>query len=272
MPIRDEDEISRLNNQKGVEGNKLLGYQSKMVEQGIDVSKAIPTLQEICCSLGVGYTVRSDEIKSMILKQESEEKTTKDRVRRLEKYINDQQDKVERYRNEEKDPFLNDRDRISKIMNAIRSVRTKINTMDQRLDTIDQGDKSIYDRDPEFYTPIWEYIGHRLGSVRDKGKEYSVRSVNLFAESKGLIIAEDGTEIHIGAMGTGEGQLSYIRGLLSNEDERMMIVLLDEVGNMSNSTIDFVKERLKCLQAEGKLMIGMMVRPGDVMEVTTFGL
>ena len=140
------------------------------------------------------------------------------------------------------------------------------------MDNIEKNIRDDYDHNPKLYDPIWEYIGHRLGTVRDKGREYNVKSVNLLIESKGLITTEDGVEIHIGAMGTGEGQLSYIRGLLSNEDGRMMIVLLDEIGNMSNANVELVIERMKEIQSDGRLMAGVMVRPGDVLEVTTYGL
>ena len=95
--------------------------------------------------------------------------------------------------------------------------------------------------------------------------------VDLLNEEKGTIYTEDGIEIHIGAMGTGEGQLSYLRGLLSTGDDRKIIALFDEVGNMSNNLLKSLTDDFIKLEKNGKLMIAFMARPtSDVFEVKVY--
>ena len=247
----------------------------KKVISELRVNGVVPSQAEfkrLCEEFSVSTSVTQEEIDKLASTYADEATKTQRDIDRLSKYIASQKSIVEQYENGEKPAYQDDRDKVKLVLNAIRSIRGRINTANERLDNIEKNIRDDYDHNPKLYDPIWEYIGHRLGTVRDKGREYNVKSVNLLIESKGLITTEDGVEIHIGAMGTGEGQLSYIRGLLSNEDGRMMIVLLDEIGNMSNANVELVIERMKEIQSDGRLMAGVMVRPGDVLEVTTYGL
>lgn len=239
---------------------------------GITLQDYTSVFQRLCHETSISLTSSEKEIKDAIDQEQNKNGGVEKDIRRLTKYVNTSQDIIDDYDNNPRPAFADDKEEVLKLLNRIRTIRSKIGSADERLEDIEKHNLDEYEKNPEVYKPLWEYIGHRLGSVRDKGKEYIVKSVDLLIEQKGLITTEDGVEIHIGAMGTGEGQLSYIRGLLSADDDRMIIALFDEVGNMSNSTIDYVTQRLLELQNEGKLMIGMMVRPGDRMEVTTYGL
>lgn len=267
---RDEDRIQTLTNDLEKILTSMKKAESELKANGVIPSQA--EFKRLCEEFSVSTSVTQDEIERVASAYSDEAAKTQRDKERLSKYISSQKSIVEQYENGEKPAYQDDRDKVKLVLNAIRGIRGRISTANERLDNIEKNIRDDYDNNPKLYDPIWEYIGHRLGTVRDKGREYNVKSVNLLIESKGLITTEDGVEIHIGAMGTGEGQLSYIRGLLSNEDGRMMIVLLDEIGNMSNANVELVIERMKEIQSDGRLMAGVMVRPGDVLEVTTYGL
>lgn len=104
------------------------------------------------------------------------------------------------------------------------------------------------------------------------GKLYEVSSVNLFDGIRGTIVTKEGRIIRISSMGTGEGQQSYLKGLLSVTDDRKIIALFDEIGNMSESILKGVIEDLERLQKEGKLMLCLMVKPNDSPKVRVFGI
>ncbi len=267
---RDEDRIQTLTNDLEKILTSMKKAESELKANGVIPSQA--EFKRLCEEFSVSTSVTQDEIERVASAYSDEAAKIQKDKERLSKYISSQKSIVEQYENGEKPAYQDDRDKVKLVLNAIRGIRGRISTANERLDNIEKNIRDDYDNNPKLYDPIWEYIGHRLGTVRDKGREYNVKSVNLLIESKGLITTEDGVEIHIGAMGTGEGQLSYIRGLLSNEDGRMMIVLLDEIGNMSNANVELVIERMKEIQSDGRLMAGVMVRPGDVLEVTTYGL
>ena len=269
---RDEEEIKRLSTLTEAQKKRMDEISSELRGGGYSIQDNADTLARLCKDLSFDFGIKLSEAKIKLDEFSSSQSNFGKDIARLEKYIKSQEEKLEKYESQPTYNYLNEKSEISTVINAIRAIRGKLKTADERLDCIENKDRSEYDKNPSLYQPIWDYIGYRLGTVRNIGREYNVQSVDLLIEEKGLITTTEGTTIHIGAMGTGEGQLSYIRGLLSNEDGRVLVVLLDEIGNMSNRTLEFVKERLMELQRDGKLLLGIMVRPGDDLEVTTYGL
>ena len=73
-------------------------------------------------------------------------------------------------------------------------------------------------------------------------------------------------------MGTGQSQLSYLKGLLSADDDRMIIALFDEVSTMTDSTLGVLLNEFEILQKKGKLMVGMTVSPADKIKVDQYGI
>lgn len=269
---RDQDVINKIT----ADINRLKDDQRDVLIQlkndGVNLSEYSAILQQLCHELSVSTTFSKELIEELLQQESKKNGGVEKEIRKLRKYIDTNEVIISDYENNPQPPFADDKNKIIAISNRIRTIRAKIGAADDRLKDIEEQNTETYISDPKLFNPLWEYIGSRLGIVRDKGNEYRVMSVDLLIEPKGLIITEDGTEIHIGAMGTGEGQLSYIRGLLSSDNDRMIIALFDEVGNMSNATISYVTNRLRELQECGKLMVGIMVRPGDSMVVTTYGL
>ena len=82
-----------------------------------------------------------------------------------------------------------------------------------------------------------------------------------------VVIAQSGSEIPFKDMGTGESQLAYLSGLLNIDDGRTLIALFDEVDHMDPDIISKIKDRMKTLCDEGKLLIGIMAAPAIGTEV-----
>ena len=272
MNYRDQDLINKITADIELLKNNQRDILIQLKNDGVNYSDYSSVLQQLCHELSISTTCSKEFIEELIQQESGKSGGVEKEIRKLKKYIDTSEAIISDYDNNPQPPFAEKKNEIIAISNRIRTIRAKIGAADDRLKDIEEQNVESYTSNPKLFNPLWEYIGSRLGIVRDKGNEYRVRAVDLLIEPKGLITTEDGTEIHIGAMGTGEGQLSYIRGLLSSDDDRMIVALFDEVGNMSNATISYVTSRLLELQESGKLMVGIMVRPGDSMEVTTYGL
>ncbi len=243
---------------RGADREKVM---EKMRFYGIPIDNNEAQFQAICGKLKISITSKESALEDLVNEFSNECDSATSELEKSERYVKNLKETIEKYDGVSKPPHFKDRDNLSKILDACGKIRSHIQEADSRLSKIEAHDDSEYRRNPELYQNIWDYIGYKLGTIRDCGKIYNVKAVNLLKEGKGDIETEDGAIIHIGAMGTGEGQLSYLRGLLSSDDDRMLIVLFDEVGNMSNDLISMLSDELKKIQKQGKLMLAFMARP-----------
>ena len=95
------------------------------------------------------------------------------------------------------------------------------------------------------------------------GKEYPVDYVNV---NDGVVVCGD-MKIFFTDMGTGEGQLAYLLGLLNSDDSRMTIAIFDETNLMDPTLVKKILSRLQSLYDDGKLLLGMMAAPTEEKEV-----
>ncbi len=169
----------------------------------------------------------------------------------------------------EKSEFLDRKRDIDILKDEINDLLLKMSDSNRKLDIVKTKNYGPYGKDDPFFKSVWRYLGKRLRTIRHEDREYSVSEVNLIET---LIVAEDGTKIRLTDMGTGQSQLSYLKGLLSADDNRMIIALFDEVSTMTDSTLDVLLEELQILQEKGKLMLGMTVSPSEKIEVDEYGI
>ena len=168
-----------------------------------------------------------------------------------------------------KSEFLEYREDINILTDEIHSLVNILYKAGEKLSAIEGKDYISYDKNDSFFKSVWGYLGKRLRIIRHEHKEYLASEVNLI---DGVIIADDGTKIHMSDMGTGQSQLSYLKGLLSANDNRKIIALFDEVSTMTDSTLNVLLDEFQDLQKKGKLMMGMTVSPSEEMEVEEYGV
>jgi hypothetical protein len=87
-----------------------------------------------------------------------------------------------------------------------------------------------------------------------------IESIDVSAKS---IRAKGGTVLKFSDLGTGQGQGAYLEGLLSINDDRKVIALLDEVAMMDTTTLGRVAAKLRDLHSSGKLLAGIIVQKAD---------
>ncbi len=270
---KDDNKLQQWNDDLTKSQNNLLNIKEELHKLDyFDLNRSQSTIQKLIKDLSNEYSIDESTFKATYMKWSDELNKFESKRKDQADFIVKANNMIQRYENAKSLPFFDKRDEIQKIGNACLSIRSSLIEMDKRLDKIDKQDKTEYEKHPELYDPIWEYMGNKLGTVRNRGVTYEVKSVNLLMDKKGVITTSDGRKIHIDSMGTGEGQQTYLKGLLSTDDSRKIIALFDEVGNMSGNILHGVIEDLVEKQKEGKLMLGIMVQPRDDEKVTTYGI
>ena len=270
---RDDNKLRQWNCDLRDANEELLGIKEELQDLGLyDLDHPQSAMQSLVMELFHKHTV-DEEVFKDAYKEWSDEFEKLDSERHgQEEFKEEAETKIMRYNEAKSLPFYGKNNEIQKIGDACSSLRSSLNEIDKRLDRIERQDKTEYNQHPELYEPIWTYVGKKLSTVRHRGETYQVESVNLLEGVKGVIMTVCGREIHIDSMGTGEGQQSYLKGLLSTDDSRKIIALFDEVGNMSGKILRGVIEDLEEKQKEGKLMLGILVQPRDDEKVSTYGL
>ena len=169
----------------------------------------------------------------------------------------------------EKSEFLDCKNDINKLKDEINGLLLTLSNASRMLHAVKQKNYGMNNKNDPFFKSVWKYLGKRLRIIRHEDREYMASEVNLI---EGVIIADDGTRISLSDMGTGQSQLSYLKGLLSIDDNRKIIALFDEVSTMSDSTLNILLNEFQILQGKGKLMLGMTVSPAEKIEVEEYGI
>lgn len=116
-----------------------------------------------------------------------------------------------------------------------------------------------------FLENLWRYLGRRIKKIRHGDKEYDVDKIDL---TKKIVHVEGKRIIRLDDMGTGQQQAAYLTGLLSKQDSGKIIALLDEVAMMDSNSIKPIRETMRRLHKEGRLLIGIIVQRADDIKVT----
>ena len=271
-PCRDENLIRALIEKNSQLETALTGVKSELIEYNMSIQKLEAEFQRICVALNGTFRILPEDLNRMLSDYKEQEAKINERISENKNYIEANQNKINQYKGMEKPKFYGCSKELGMIIDACRSIRSNIKGSDSKISMITKKNRSEYEHNPESYDAIWNYLGHRLSTVTHMGKTYNVASVNLFDGVKGTIVTEEGRIIRINTMGTGEGQQSYLKGLLATTDDRKIVALFDEVGNMSESILRGVIDDLESIQKEGKLMLGLMIKPKDDPEVRVFGV
>lgn len=128
-----------------------------------------------------------------------------------------------------------------------------------RIDQKAAGEKAAY------FDQLWRYLGRRVRVVRHGESEYPVEKIDLATK---VIHVVKGKRIHLNDMGTGQGQAAYLKGILNKQDKKRIIALIDEVAMMDSESLRPIRECLRKLNQDGRLLLGLIVQRGDAARVS----
>jgi len=238
-------------------------------QYGLNLENMAQMIQYFREQLGGKYS--SDKIEELenCLKTLKENSADKEDLRNLNVDISTAQAELDKLKSAETHEYKGKESIITRISNETQKLRGSYKSAQGKIDAVLNNQYGSNDPKDPFFESVWNYFGSRLGFVQHLQKSYEVEKVNFIDD---LIITKDGTIIHMKDMGTGQGQLTYLLGLLSTDENKIIIAMFDEVAAMSPGTLNKIFDRFEELQKEGKLMLGMTVLPGDEFIVTQYGL
>lgn len=238
-------------------------------QYGMNLDNVSQLIELVNYELGGKYSLCKIEDLENNLKQLREISTDRKNIRECADRISTMQAELKLMKSAETHEYRGKESIISCISDDIQKLRGNYKNAQEKIDAVLGGTYGKFKADDPFFESVWIYFGSRLGYVQHLNTSYEVEMVNIIED---LIIAKDGTVIHMKDMGTGQGQLTYLLGLLSADDNKKIIAMFDEVATMSPSTLSKVFGRFEELQSEGRLMLGMTVLPDDEFTVTQYGL
>jgi len=137
----------------------------------------------------------------------------------------------------------------------------RLNDMEQLVKKMKSNETIPNDEFSKSYVSmINELLAEKMQFVLHEGKKHPLKVLNY---QDSYFITADDTTLRFEDFGTGHSQVNFLKGLLSTTYNNPMIVLLDETGNMSSKTIETLYEVLRKLYESGKILVGILVKPGD---------
>lgn len=266
---RDQDKIDRfelkLNNARSAQTS---GYKDAEA-YGISLDNAMSVVMKTDRSLVSRYDKL--DIKN-ILSDANEIKSgydnKKNRFDKYKKDIDGYKVKVNEWENQEESRYACHKAAINIISDQLYNINKKLEEMSKRFRAVENSSYEGFTEQDTLFPILWRYLGRRLKTVRYNDKEYSVKEVDAMNQ---LVVTET-VKISMGSFSSGLNQRNYLLTKLSTEDKRPMIVLFDEIGIMDPTIQNDLIDRMIKLQAEGKLMAGMLNRPAEKLGVINHGL
>lgn len=125
------------------------------------------------------------------------------------------------------------------------------------VDLSSRSDKSVY------FINVSKYLALRMKTLIHISRKYDLSEVDII---NSRFKSTDGTIIHFSVMGTGQRQLAYLLNTL-NFDGRKIFAIFDEVSTMDKTTMNEVIKKMKELETDKKLLMGIMVFPSEDTKV-----
>jgi hypothetical protein len=117
---------------------------------------------------------------------------------------------------------------------------------------------------------IGEYIASLMGNkIIYQDSNVAIAYIDYSSKTPYFVTPEN-KRIAFSDFSGGQGSSNYLKAKLNINEERKFIVLIDEIANMDNKSLDIVIDRLKELDNNNKLLLAILVEPAK--EPNTFNI
>lgn len=215
-----------------------------------------------------GFT--EDQIKYELSRLNNSIKETEDKSKLNEKNIFALIKEIKRIESEEPNKYHDKLDSLIKIESVVANLRTKFQK-DFKIyaEEIKNKENTSYDGfSPDkknYFQSVFKFLGSKVSFILYEDKEYKISSIDYI---KGMIFCDDGTNIKLISLSTGQNQSAYLFAKLNVSDDRPLIVLFDEVAMMDAKKKKPILDKLKDLNKKGKLIAGIFVNAGPKIKIS----
>jgi len=181
---------------------------------------------------------------------------------KLEAHIKINSEELKTLKSQEPHKFADKKEDLLSMRKSIRGILQKLDDFEdyiQKLDNdlISESDLEENELLDNYCKQLFSYLGKRIGYVRHIQEEYKVKKVDYIRKE---IITEDEEDIKLDEMGTGEGQVAYLKGLLKSEKNRKLIGLFDEMAMIDEDNLERIYDILREMYKEGTLLTSIIVK------------
>ncbi len=260
-----EEMLADLEERKSFHQKHILKYRDLCIQAGLKEELIIDflTQQEHNEELQLFSGYSEEAFISQHLKLESRYNKKAENILQLESKLSRLTQEKQDILRKKPHIYQDDKQSIALLYDKIESLEKKIKiTCVDRLKTLSKiTDPSILNEEEiDFFDNVAHYLGLKVGTVRHIESEFEVDKIDMIM---GVIHTVSGKRINLLDMGTGQSQGAYLQGLLTSDDNRKVIALIDEVAMMDTKTITPVINKMRNMYLSGKLLAGIIVQRSD---------
>lgn len=198
-------------------------------------------------------------------KNVKEDKAKRDDKRRV---LNHAETEMERLQKKEPHPLFSSLSVLENYLQKIRFLEKefKVNFEEYIKRAIDAKKSTlrIDIKEQHYQEELGKLLGLKIGTIRHITDYYEIDRIDVFEKN---IYTTSGVEIKYTDLGTGQGQAAYLEALLGMQSDKKVIALFDEVAMMDENSLQPIKEKLRAMYENGKLLAAIIVQKDEALSI-----
>jgi len=264
-----QKELEDLSNRIKVITEKIKELETFAIKHDIDTNNTdfTITLLENDPDFRFYETFNENQITEKLDSLQKKSKDLHSTSRKLERRIEDQREDLKQIESQEPHKYQNNFAELQKALGYIQNMEQLFHNYDSWLANIISNPEMLTNlsvQEIAYLDHIGKFLAKKIGRIMHIGKFHKIKSVDVLNKK---IFTDGGTVIKFSDLSTGQGQEAFLEGLLSMSENKKIIAMFDEVAMMDDNTLKPIKDKLKNLYNEKKLLLAMIVQKGNEVKV-----
>jgi DNA repair protein SbcC/Rad50 len=273
--VADDEEVSRQLELESLESRitgiaeKANDYRTAIIKEGLDPEESSSKYFELKSDPEIKlYEIYTEpQLEKKLEDSWSTCESLREECQLLEKSLEGTNREIQRFEEKKPHKYQEKYPTVHQILKHVLNLEKHLHLFDGALKKMTANSKKqseLSADDKRYSNAVGEYLAKKIGTLRHISNVYEVRNIDVISK---VITTDTGTVIHFSDLGTGQGQAAYLDTLLSMSANKKIIALFDEIAMMDDVTLKPIKEKLKRLYDEKKLLMAVIVQKGEQVEV-----
>jgi hypothetical protein len=262
-------DLEDLNNRLKTYKEKIRELQKGAIKDGFNPDELEKIYNDLIRDPDINFyeTFNEKQIKEKVVDLEKKFTDLQTTSKKLERRLEDEREELTIFESKEPHKYQDKFAEIQKLLNHIQNLEKSFHSYDSWLSKIIANPEKLSKLSKEeiAYTEhIGQYLAKKIGKIKYISETYNVKSIDVISKR---LITEEGTIIHYSDLSTGQGQAAYLETLLNMSENKKIIALFDEVAMMDERTLKPIRDRLRSLYTEKKLLMAIIVQKSNDVKV-----
>jgi DNA repair protein SbcC/Rad50 len=262
-------EIVDLNTRQKTYKDKLKELRNGAINNGVNPDELEGKYINLAKDPDVKFyeTYNENQINEKISDLEKKFTDLQDNCEKLKRRVDDEREDLARFEAKKPHKYQNKFAEIQKLLVHIQNLEKLFHSYDDWLSKIIASPskmKKLSKEEIAYIERIGIYLAKKIGKIKYIDKFYNVKNIDVISKK---LSTEEGTIIHFSDLSTGQGQAAYLETLLSMNENKKVIALFDEVAMMDENTLKPIKDKLRRLYNEKKLLMAIIVQKSNEVKV-----